>query len=91
MSTYEYRCSRRWPTSSISSTRTALQRPLRAADRLLGWVGGAYKKEYDEAIAALKWKSVDSLEWAGVPDDATLAALREEGPRAGERKVKAAT
>jgi anaerobic nitric oxide reductase flavorubredoxin len=53
-----------------------------------GWVGGA-KKEYDEAIAALKWKSVDSLEWAGVPDDATLAALRERG-RELARQVKAA-
>lgn len=54
-----------------------------------GWVGGA-KKEYDEAIAALKWKSLDSVEWAGVPDDATLAVLRESG-RELARKVKAAT
>lgn len=53
-----------------------------------GWVGGA-KKEYDEALAALKWDSVGSLEWAGVPDDATLAALREKG-RELARKVKAA-
>jgi flavorubredoxin len=53
-----------------------------------GWIGGA-KKEYDEALAALKWDSVGSLEWAGVPDDATLSALREKG-RELARKVKAA-
>ena len=53
-----------------------------------GWVGGA-KKEYEEAIAPLKWNSLESLEWAGVPDDAELAALRERG-RELARKVKAA-
>jgi anaerobic nitric oxide reductase flavorubredoxin len=53
-----------------------------------GWVGGA-KKEYDDAIAALEWKSIESLEWAGVPDDAVLAALREKG-RGLARMVKAA-
>jgi len=53
-----------------------------------GWVGGA-KKEYEEAMAALKWDSLESLEWAGVPDDAVLAALREKG-RELARKVKAA-
>ena len=53
-----------------------------------GWVGGA-KKEYEESLAPLKWDCVESLEWAGVPDDATLAALRERG-RELARKVKAA-
>lgn len=53
-----------------------------------GWVGGA-KKEYEEAIAPLKWDSLESLEWAGVPDDAELTALRERG-RELARKVKAA-
>lgn len=53
-----------------------------------GWVGGA-KKEYEEAIAPLKWDSLESLEWAGVPDEAVLAALRERG-RELARKVKAA-
>ena len=53
-----------------------------------GWVGGA-KKEYEEAIAALEWDSVESLEWAGVPDEAVLAALRERG-RELARRVKAA-
>jgi flavorubredoxin len=53
-----------------------------------GWVGGA-EKEYDEALDALKWDSIGSLEWAGVPDEATLAALREKG-RELARKVKAA-
>jgi hypothetical protein len=51
-------------------------------------VGGA-KKEYDDTIAALKWKSIESLEWAGVPDDGVLAALREKG-RELARAVKAA-
>jgi anaerobic nitric oxide reductase flavorubredoxin len=53
-----------------------------------GWAGGA-RKEYDEALAALKWDSVESLEWAGVPDEAALVALREKG-RELARKVKAA-
>jgi anaerobic nitric oxide reductase flavorubredoxin len=53
-----------------------------------GWVGGA-KKEYDEVVAELKWNSIESLEWAGVPDDAVLAALREKG-RELARAVKAA-
>ena len=53
-----------------------------------GWVGGA-KKEYEEAIATLKWNSIESHEWRGVPDDAALATLREKG-RELARKVKAA-
>ena len=53
-----------------------------------GWVGGA-KKEYEEAIAPLKWDSLESFEWAGVPDEAELTALRERG-RELARKVKAA-
>jgi len=43
-----------------------------------GWVGGA-KKEYEEKIAALKWTSVESVEWQGVPSEADLALLRERG------------
>jgi anaerobic nitric oxide reductase flavorubredoxin len=53
-----------------------------------GWVGGA-KKEYEEAVAGLKWNSIESLEWPGVPDESILAALREKG-RELARKVKAA-
>jgi anaerobic nitric oxide reductase flavorubredoxin len=53
-----------------------------------GWVGGA-RKEYEEAIGALKWDSMDSLEWPGVPDESILAALREKG-RELARRVKAA-
>jgi len=53
-----------------------------------GWVGGA-KKEYDECAALLKWKCLESLEWAGSPDDSVLAALREKG-RELARAVKAA-
>lgn len=43
-----------------------------------GWVGGA-KKDYDAKVAPLKWESVESLEWAGSPDDATLSALKDRG------------
>jgi flavorubredoxin len=53
-----------------------------------GWVGGA-KKEYDEALAALKWDSLENVEWPGVPDDKILAVLRERG-RELARKVAAA-
>jgi anaerobic nitric oxide reductase flavorubredoxin len=53
-----------------------------------GWVGGA-EKEYAEKTAALKWNSLPSVEWAGVPDEAVMAALREGG-RELARKVKAA-
>jgi len=53
-----------------------------------GWIGGA-KKEYEEAIAPLKWKCVEPVEWAGAADDATLALLRERG-RELARNVKSA-
>ncbi|HTX73411.1 MAG TPA: FprA family A-type flavoprotein [Rectinemataceae bacterium] len=43
-----------------------------------GWVGGA-RKEYEEAVTPLKWNSLDSVEWAGVPDEAALTLLRERG------------
>jgi len=52
-----------------------------------GWVGGA-KKEYEEKIAPLKWTSMESVEWAGAPDEATLKLLRERG-REFARMVKA--
>ena len=47
------------------------------------------KKEYEEAIAPLKWKCVEPVEWAGAADDATLALLRERG-RELARNVKGA-
>jgi anaerobic nitric oxide reductase flavorubredoxin len=53
-----------------------------------GWVGGA-EKEYAGAMAALKWDSLPSLEWSGVPEEAELAGLREGG-RELARRVKAA-
>jgi flavorubredoxin len=53
-----------------------------------GWVGGA-EKEYAEAVAPLKWNSLPSVEWAGSPGEATIAALREAG-RELARVVKAA-
>jgi anaerobic nitric oxide reductase flavorubredoxin len=52
-----------------------------------GWVGGA-KKEYEERSERLKWESVPSVEWAGVPDEATLATLRGSGAELA-RAVKA--
>ncbi|TXT42672.1 MAG: beta-lactamase domain-containing protein [Spirochaetes bacterium] len=53
-----------------------------------GWVGGA-KKEYDNKIAPLKWESIESVEWAGSPDEDTLAMLYDRG-RALARAVKEA-
>ncbi|HAP42718.1 MAG: MBL fold metallo-hydrolase [Spirochaetes bacterium GWD1_61_31] len=52
-----------------------------------GWVGGA-KKEYEAAIAPLKWTSLESIEWAGAANDAVLTQLREQG-RELARAVKA--
>ena len=43
-----------------------------------GWVGGA-KKEYEERIAGLKWDSVESVEWQGIPTAEDLATLTERG------------
>jgi anaerobic nitric oxide reductase flavorubredoxin len=53
-----------------------------------GWVGGA-KKEYEEAIEHLRWNSLESVEWAGVPDETTLALLGDRGAELA-RRVKAA-
>ena len=43
-----------------------------------GWVGGA-KKEYEAAIANLNWDSLESVEWAGYPEEAELQLLEERG------------
>jgi flavorubredoxin len=43
-----------------------------------GWVGGA-KKDYEAAIASLKWESLESREWPGFPAAEDLAALEEKG------------
>lgn len=43
-----------------------------------GWVGGA-KKEYEAAIAPLKWESLEAVEWAGAAGPETLTLLRERG------------
>lgn len=53
-----------------------------------GWVGGA-RKEYENKIAPLKWNSLESVEWAGSPDEETLAVLYERG-RELARSVKEA-
>lgn len=43
-----------------------------------GWIGGA-KKDYEAAIASLKWESVESCEWPGCPGEADLQTLEERG------------
>ncbi|MGA2547209.1 MAG: FprA family A-type flavoprotein [Rectinemataceae bacterium] len=88
MPTYEYKMFP--PTAYVLDIFARKHVNGRSALRIgsWGWVGGA-KKEYDDTIAALKWKSIESLEWAGVPDDGVLAALREKG-RELARAVKAA-
>jgi flavorubredoxin len=43
-----------------------------------GWVGGA-KKDYEAAIANLKWTSIESYEWPGYPAPEDLKALEEKG------------
>jgi flavorubredoxin len=43
-----------------------------------GWVGGA-KKDYEAAIASLKWDSMESYEWPGAPAAEDLKALEEKG------------
>ncbi len=53
-----------------------------------GWVGGA-RKEYEEAIAPLKWNNLESVEWPGIPDEAALEVLRARGRELG-RRVKEA-
>ena len=52
-----------------------------------GWVGGA-KKEYEAAIANLRWISLDSVEWAGFPGDEDIKLLEERGKELA-RMVKA--
>jgi flavorubredoxin len=51
-----------------------------------GWVGGA-KKEYEAKIEALKWDCLDSVEWAGAPNEEMANTLRERG-RELARRVK---
>jgi flavorubredoxin len=43
-----------------------------------GWVGGA-RKEYETAIAALKWNNLEMFEWAGYPSADDFATLEEKG------------
>ncbi|MDR1786987.1 MAG: FprA family A-type flavoprotein [Treponema sp.] len=43
-----------------------------------GWVGGA-QRDYEAAIAGLRWESAPAIEWAGQADSATLAALEAAG------------
>jgi flavorubredoxin len=43
-----------------------------------GWVGGA-KKDYEAAIASLRWESLESVEWAGYPGESDLILLEQRG------------
>lgn len=43
-----------------------------------GWSGGA-QREYDALIAPLKWQSVPSYEWKGVPSDEDIKTLEQLG------------
>ena len=43
-----------------------------------GWIGGA-KKDYETAIATLKWESLESCEWPGSPTDQDLKILEKRG------------
>jgi flavorubredoxin len=49
-----------------------------------GWVGGA-RKEYEAAIETLKWSSVESHEWAGVPGAEDARILEERGRELARR------
>ena len=51
-----------------------------------GWVGGA-KKEYDAALANLKWESLEPIEWAGFPQEADFALLEERGKELARRII----
>ncbi|MDR2483153.1 MAG: FprA family A-type flavoprotein [Treponema sp.] len=53
-----------------------------------GWAGGA-KKDYEAAVEGLRWNHLESLEWAGAPTEADMAALKDRG-RELARAVKAA-
>ena len=41
-----------------------------------GWVGGA-KKEYDEAVAPLRWEEIEPYEWQGLPSEEDFEVLKE--------------
>jgi flavorubredoxin len=49
-----------------------------------GWIGGA-KKEYETAIANLKWNNLESYEWTGFPLDNDLTVLEERGRDLAQR------
>lgn len=43
-----------------------------------GWIGGA-KKEYEAAVAGLKWNNLEPFDWIGTPTDQDLARLEARG------------
>ena len=78
MPTYEYKMFP--PMASVLDMFERKHVWYRKAFRLgsFGWIGGA-KKEYDNKIAPLKWESLESVEWAGSPDEEVLDILYERG------------
>ena len=44
-----------------------------------GWAPAGTRKEYETAIAGLKWESLESVEWRGYPGEEDLALLEERG------------
>lgn len=48
-----------------------------------GWIGGA-KKEYDEAVAPLKWNHIEPFEWQGLPSQADISVLEQRGKTLAE-------
>ncbi len=48
-----------------------------------GWIGGA-KKEYDEAVAPLKWDEIEQYEWQGFPEDKDIQVLMQRGKELAE-------
>jgi flavorubredoxin len=78
MPTYEYKMFP--PMASVLDMFERKHVWYRKSFRLgsFGWIGGA-KKEYDNKIAPLKWESLESVEWAGAPDEDMLALLYDKG------------
>lgn len=49
-----------------------------------GWSGGA-QREYDALIEPLKWQSIESYEWKGVPSVQDITTLEERGKTLAEQ------
>jgi anaerobic nitric oxide reductase flavorubredoxin len=78
MPTYEYQMFPPMAYALDIFKRKHVQNRLAFRCGSFGWVGGA-KKEYDLAAAALKWNSLESVEWAGKAGPEALAQLKARG------------